>query len=84
MKLFLLKAKDHSALASGKDPWRGRYDMNYGFVVRAETESQARDLAAKKAGDETPIAWLGAEFSTCIELLPDGQPEIVLYDFHAG
>ena len=67
-----------------------------GFVVRAETEAEARQFAHGKAGDEnrgefvqrkianTHEPWLDAKYSTCIELLPDGEAGVVIRDFNAA
>ena len=35
-------------------------------------------------GDEGSETWLNPEFSTCTELVPDGETEIILVDFNAG
>lgn len=69
------------------DPWEPWYDKSFGFVVRAETEQQAREYADTDAGDENGIyagnrhPWLDASLSTCKELLQDGEPGVVLRDF---
>lgn len=61
------------------------YDENQGFVVRAETEQQAREIASKRLfGDEDPEMWLYARFSSCVEITLDGSPEIILVDYLAG
>ena len=94
MKLWLLKARDE--LPNGDNPWVPWYDKSFGFVVRAETEEQARQIAHENAGDEnrgeflqTTIAdteqpWLAPKYSECTELLQDGAAEMVLQDFHAA
>lgn len=94
MKLWLLKAQEN--LPDGDDPWEPWYDKSFGFVVRAETEERARQLAHNNAGDEnlgeflrTKIAdtkqpWLDSKYSQCAELLQDGEAEMVLQDFHAA
>ena len=56
------------------------YDWVHGFVIRAETEAQARKLAASWAGDEGEAAWLRPENSTCEELLVQGDAEMLLRD----
>lgn len=35
------------------DPWSPWYDKNFGFIVTAETEEEAREIAQNNAGDET-------------------------------
>jgi hypothetical protein len=58
-------------------------DTVLGFIVRAETAAAARKLAREKAGDEGGYIWLNGEQSTCVELLPDGDPCVVMADFNA-
>jgi len=79
MKLFLLKP----AVKAQKiwEPW---YDKAFGFVVRATDEQQARLLAAGRAGDEEPDAWLDDTQSTCEELFPDGPAGVIIRDFAAA
>lgn len=77
MKLWLLKAKEEMP------PWNSGYDKAYGFVVRAETEERAREIAEENSGNEAAkySAWLKLEFSTCTELLPEGEESLILRDF---
>lgn len=79
MKLWLLQPIE--LLTTLWNPW---YDKVFGFVVRAENETEARKAAAAKAGDETPEAWLNSHHSTCVELLPDGKPGVLLTDHRSG
>jgi len=82
MKLWLLRP---ALLPEGNDPWEPWYDKAFGFVIRAETEGEARELAHDNAGDEnlegiiTP--WLDKKYSTCIELTEEGEIGMVLRDF---
>ena len=74
-------------------PWKPWYDKSFGFVVRAETEAEARELAHDGAGDEnrgeflstktanTNQPWKEAKYSICTELLPDGEAGVVMQDF---
>ena len=94
MKLWILRPID--GLAGDDDPWEPWYDKAFGFVVRAETEDEARELAHTHAGAEnngvflsrktakTNAPWKDAAYSTCVELLPDGDAGIVMIDFHAA
>lgn len=80
MKLWLLKPREEDKLW---EPW---YDKAFGFVVRAETEARARELAEEMAGNESregrqQFAWKDPEHSTCQELLPEGEETVVLRDF---
>lgn len=91
MKLWLLHPmKD---LVANDDPWEPWYDKAFGFVVRAETEKAARRFAHDRAGDEnrgeflgskiadTNSPWLDVKYSTCTELLPEGEAGVVMRDF---
>lgn len=69
MKLWLLKIK-------GKD----QHDGCSGMVVRAKSAMQARGLAAENAKVEGPYCWTYETRSTCIELVAEGLPEIILED----
>jgi len=60
------------------------YDSNHGFVVRAGTEADARQIASDAAADEGPEVWRSAAQSECVELLPDGIRGVILRDFNAG
>ena len=77
MKLWLLRP------IHGHDewgPWKPWYDKTFGFVVRAETEDEARLLASKQAGDEGHHAWMEPFESTCVELTADGPAGVVIQD----
>jgi len=50
MKLWLLRPVD--GLKKNDNPWKPWYDKAFGFVVRADTEEEARALAHADAGDE--------------------------------
>ena len=88
MKLWLLRSID--GLQHNDNPWEPWFDKVFGFVVRAENEKDARKFAHEEAGAEnegeflgekianTTSPWLDAKYSTCIELLPDGDAGIVL------
>lgn len=88
MKLWLLRPNPESTL------WETWYDKAFGFVVRAETAEQARALAQQECGDEGYVpgsgwsdridAWTNPDHSSCNELTPDGEAEIVIRDFHAA
>ena len=75
MKLFLVQAK------AGHPKWEPWYDKAFGFVVRAESEREARLLASNGAGDEGQDAWIDAEASTCVELTADGEAGMIMQDF---
>jgi hypothetical protein len=75
MKLYIL-----SALPTG----RTAYDSYDSFVVVAENEAEARELAANSAGDEGSITWRDPLLSDCEEMLPTGEKRIILGSFNAG
>ena len=84
MKLWLLRPVEN--LPEGDDPWEPRCDKAFGFVVRAETEDEARSLAHANAGNEnrdrrsSRQPWLDAKYSTCAELTAEGAAEMVIRD----
>ena len=73
-----------SIVGSGGNPWHIWWDTAQGFVVRAESEQQARALAADEADDEGRRAWLDPAFSDCTELVSEGELGVILRDFNAG
>lgn len=90
MNLFLLKPIH----TEGDDPWSYEYDACFGFVVRAENETEARLLAHNNAGDEnddcdgvgrrksnTTTPWLDPKYSTCVVLKKDGDAGVIIKDF---
>jgi hypothetical protein len=90
MKLWILRPK--SGLDENNSPWEPWYDKAFGFVVRAKTEKQARQIANDHGGNETGKIslrvyrtggdpWLNPDESTCIELNSDGDEEMILCDF---
>ena len=73
MKLWLLTLDDKL----------GGWDRNCGFVIRAETAYDARRIANENKADEGPV-WMDPTAVTCEELTAEGEPGVVLADFHAG
>ena len=90
MKLWILRPIDGIV---NDNPWEPWYDKAFGFVVRAENETQARNFAHAEAGDEnrgtflnkkisnTKSPWLDKKYSTCEELQADGNKGVVMRDF---
>jgi len=64
------------------------YDCCWGFVIEAETEQRAREIANHDGEDEVNCGkkdfWLNPDYSICKELKPDGEEGVILCDFHAG
>lgn len=61
--------------------WKPWYDRCLGVIVRAETEEQARELAAKNAGDEGMSVWLNNIHTKCEELTGEGKAETIMINF---
>ena len=91
MKLYLLRpVKD---LPKDDNPWGWAFDPVFGFVIRAESEFGARCWANENKSDEGEDInhredafnnpWLYAKYSTCVELLPEGDEGIVLMDLRS-
>ena len=91
MKLWLLRPSQD--LAADDDPWEPWYDKAFGFVVRAETEDEARGIAHANAGDEnrgeflgkatasTKQPWIDPKYSMCDELVANGSAGVLMRDF---
>lgn len=93
MKLWLLRPNEN--LKTTENPWEPWYDKAFGFVVRAETEERARELANEDGGAETGEIsnnvyraggdpWLDPKFSTCMELKSVGVEGVVIVDFKSA
>lgn len=94
MRLWLLEApevpdpKNPERTTRQQGPWSPWYDKAFGFVVRAETEAEARQFAAEQGGDENPSSdsaegspWLDASLSSCVNLTAEGPAGVILKDF---
>lgn len=86
MKLWLLRPVED--LPDDNNPWEPWYEKTFGFLVRAESEQEARRLAHDNADGEnhcrtanTTQPWLEQQYSTCIELLAEGERGIIISDF---
>lgn len=82
MKLYELRPVD--GLSIDDSPWLPFYEKSFGFIVRAENEEQARRIATEYGGKEirkNKEAWLNPELSSCNELLPEGEADLVMRDF---
>lgn len=75
MKLWLLTpGQDQSR-------WKHWIAVAGGFVIRAESEADARRVAADNCGEEGADAWLLPSLSSCNELEPASIAGLVLRDF---
>ena len=91
MKLWILRPNEK--LTNNKNsPWEPWYDKAFGFIIRAETEDRAREIANDHGGDEIGDPhylpdrhgidpWLDKTLSTCVELKSNGIEEMILRDF---
>ena len=74
MKLWLIEQ-------SGRVGW----DETIGFVIRAKSEIEAREIANKNSsGVEESITWSDPEHSSCVELKTAGEAGVILEAFKAG
>lgn len=82
MKLWLLRAREDIDIETS--PWNSPYNKNFGFVIRAQTEEDARAVANGGAYDENAFGevWLDSEFTNCDELLVDGLAGAIISDFY--
>ena len=70
--------------ASQWSPW---YNKAFGFVIRAETEKQARQIATDNSGGESHggvYPWMDERYSICEELTQNGVSELVLRDYRSA
>lgn len=91
MKIWKLTPRHDSIwwCVEGKDPWEPHHDKAFGFVVRAESEEEARWLAHESAGLENERIpgvqpWLDDQYSSCEELPAVGRREVILVNFRHG
>ena len=87
MKLWILRPIEPAIPIEGRDPWEPLYETARGFVVRAETEIEARRIANTNAGVESHRVkdpWLDSAYSTCVVLSADGDAEMVMIDFYGS
>jgi hypothetical protein len=96
MQLWILRPQ-LEVLEREAHPWTPPFDKTLGVLVRAESEGEARQLAQTKAGyeglgvyfglglAEDEIAedvWLKPVWTSCDELTPEGDSEVILVVLH--
>lgn len=64
--------------------WTPWYDTADGFIVRAESEEEARQLASSDAGCEGEKVWLDPKETVCEVLSDAGKSKIIIRSFHAA
>ncbi len=62
----------------------GGWDELHGIVVRVHTAHQARQIAAREAGDEGATIWLRPHTSTCTRLHAEGRVGVIIKDLRYG
>lgn len=87
MKLWLLRPREEFDELGKKEnestnPWNPWYDKCFGMVIRADSEDMARKIASTACSDEGSYPWLSEDYSTCVELVPSGEPRIIIKDEH--
>lgn len=87
MKIYILRPKED--LPDSDDPWEPYYDKSFGFIVRANSEKEARGFADAGAGDEncgekTANPWLDERYTTCEELSVMGDKGVIMMDYRCG
>lgn len=90
MKLWKLWANVNDNDNDNENPWKPSVGKVSRFIIRAESEERARNVAHRHAGGENqqianiPAPWLSANYSSCIEVKLDGKEEVILSEIHDG
>ena len=91
LKVYELRPIENLPL--NDNPWDPWYDKNFGFIIRAENEKEAREIGNENAGDEnrveflnsktanTKTPWLDDKYSTCSEISNNGEKGLIMRDF---
>lgn len=61
-----------------------KYDVMYSLVVRAESEEEAREIAASECAAEGYSYWKNKNLSACMELNHDGEKGLIVADVFEG
>ena len=86
-RIWLLEPIDPNCRKPGSSSYRFSYDAYHGFVVCAETEGEAREIASGNPGDEGADSWTDIAITSCedIGIANDSTSTgIVLADMRAG
>jgi hypothetical protein len=75
MKLYLLKIENRNFVG---------YDAYDSCLVRAETEEQARNIAAAELLGWQSKFWTDPAIASCQEVTQNGEPEIIIDSYNAG
>jgi hypothetical protein len=91
-RLFLLEPK--KGLERGNDPFWPPEEKYDGFIVRASSEDEARQVVQEYAEKDfishyevqgvSLRPWVDPLYTVCVEILPDGKAEVILSSYHGG
>ncbi len=88
---YLWELKSRKDLPKEEDPWEPWYETKSEFIIRAETENKARQIAHDNAGAEnqnratgTESPWLYRKYSTCSKLEYHGSEGIIYSNYNSG
>lgn len=98
MKVWLLRPIVFDGDSYEHGPWDPWYDKAFGFVIRAETEHRAREIAQHDGGDEISAhchgekgkygtyvpTWTNPALVSCVELNGDGPEGVVIQDYRSA
>ena len=89
MKLWILEPVNE--LPDDDNPWKPWHERVFGFVIQADDENEARNIAHSEAGRENDgensavrYPWLVPKYSECVELVPGVDAGVVIRDFRAA
>ena len=76
MALWLLKPKENLV----ENYWDNPYDKQHGFVIRAQSETEARRIAQENAAQESfrESVWLDPTITECTQVQPEGNSALIL------
>lgn len=60
------------------------WDEYTGFIVRAEHETEARQIAFNYTSGWNDQDWLSRDYATCVEVDKHGPPEVIMSSYNAG
>jgi hypothetical protein len=77
------------AIKRDKGPWDRWYDTTDAFVIRADSEEEARAMTEEDAGFEVENnkgknPWIDPGLTSCVELPLEGETTVVIYSFNAA
>lgn len=91
MKLWLLKPRIDRP--DNPDPWSQWWCRAWGFVVRANTEKEARTIAQAGAEESGGLdvscegalkPWIKKKYVDCVEVSTEGKSQVILQHFEQG